>query len=257
MKIIHISDLHIGETKDNPKILDKLIEEVNDQNAEAIFITGDLTDEGLAKEYDGVLSIIKRFKKMPYVVPGNHDARNDGLELFKEHFHAPPFAEYIKTLDATAIGLNSTLPDTNEGMIGEQQMGWLKKILPGARGEKILYMHHHVLPVPHTGRERNILYDAGDILQIAKDYKVNLILSGHKHQHHVWLLGDTVIANAGTAYANKLILHNRHSYNIITVSENKITVELKEVGFPTKPLLYFDSQEFQKCITKNHTFRKK
>jgi len=252
MKIIHISDLHIGEQKDNPEILDKMIEEVNDANPETIFLTGDLTDSGLAKEYEEVAEIIKRFKRMPYIVPGNHDARNDGLELFKEYFPHPPFSEYIESIDTTAIGLNSTLPDTQEGMIGDQQMEWLKENLKEAKGKKILYMHHHVLPVPHTGKERNILYDAGDILQLAKDSGIDIILSGHKHQHHVWLLGDIIIANAGTAFGNKLILHNRHSYNIITIGEQAITVELKEIGFEAKPLLYFKPQEFAKCISKNH-----
>lgn len=246
MKIIHISDLHIGEGKESPEILEKLIEEVNSSSPEAIFITGDLTDEGLLKEYKEISQIIKGFVKMPYVVPGNHDARNDGLELFKEYFTKPPFAEYIESLGATAIGLNSTLPDVNEGMIGDTQMEWLREQLKVARGRKILYMHHHVLPVPHTGRERNILFDAGELLEIAKEHKVDVILSGHKHQHYVWLLDDIIIANAGTAFANKLILHNRHSYNIITIGHEEITVELKEIGFPAKPLLLFKPKSFNK-----------
>lgn len=250
MKIIHLSDLHIGESKTHPEILDNLIEEINEAKPETIFITGDLTNEGLKQEYQEVAKIIQRFNKMPYIVPGNHDARNDGLELFKEHFAKPPFAEYVEHLDATAIALNSTLPDVNEGMIGDVQMEWLREQLKSARGRKIMYMHHHVLPVPHTGRERNILFDAGDFLQLAKEYKVDLILSGHKHQHHVWLLENMIIANAGTAFANKLILNNRHSYNIITVAEDTITVELKEIGYPVKPLLLFKPKEFDKYIAK-------
>ncbi len=248
MKIVHISDLHIGEKKNNPQILDQLVKEVNAANPEAIFITGDLTDEGLAKEYEEVDNIIKRFTKMPYVIPGNHDARNDGLELFKERFTTPPFAEYIKGLDATAIGLNSTLPDSQEGLIGETQMEWLKENLQKSKGKKILYLHHHVLPVPHTGRERNILYDAGDFLELAREFKADLILSGHKHQHHVWLLGSVIVSNAGTAYANKLILHNRHSYNVITIGHNDITIELKEIGYDPKPLLHFSPEEYNKCF---------
>lgn len=250
MKIIHISDLHIGEKKDDPQILDALIDEVNAANPEAVFITGDLTDEGRAKEYEEVAKVVKRFKKMPYIVPGNHDARNDGLELFQENFAMPPFAEYIEHLNATAMGLNSTMSDTNDGMIGQEQMEWLKENLNKAKGRKILYMHHHVLPVPHTGRERNILYDAGDLLQLAQDNKIDIILSGHKHQHYAWLLGNIVIANAGTAYSNKLILHNKYSYNVITVGKEEISVELKEIGFSSRPLLLFKPKEFDKCIMK-------
>ncbi len=31
---------------------------------------------------------------------------------------------------------------------------------------KIITFHHHLLPIPQTGRERNILLDAGDLLKV-------------------------------------------------------------------------------------------
>lgn len=245
MKIIHISDLHIGEKKESPEVLDKLIQEVNESRPETIIITGDLTDEGLEREYKDVVEILKRFEKKPYVVPGNHDARNDGLEIFREHFTKPPFADYIKNLNAVLIGLNSSLPDSQEGMIGEQQLEWLTRQLEDipkwqVPGKKILFMHHHILPIPHTGRERNILYDAGELLELAKNNGIDMILSGHKHQHYVWQLNNIIISNAGTAFANKLLLRNKHSYNIVTIGENHITIELKEIGFPAKPLFHYE-----------------
>ena len=42
-------------------------------------------------------------------------------------------------------------------------------------------LHHHLLPVPGTGRERNVVYDAGDAIECLQRAGVNLVLSGHKH----------------------------------------------------------------------------
>ena len=59
-------------------------------------------------------------------------------------------------------------------------------------------MHHHLVPVPGTGRERNIVHDAGDLLRVLANCGVDLVLCGHKHVPNVWRLEDMLIVNAGT-----------------------------------------------------------
>ena len=41
----------------------------------------------------------------------------------------------------------------------------------------IIALHHHIIPVPKTGRERNVLSDAGDILESIIEGGANLVLS--------------------------------------------------------------------------------
>ena len=50
MLIVQISDLHIGSQFLEDKF-DSLVQEVNELNPDTIVITGDLTNEGLMKEY--------------------------------------------------------------------------------------------------------------------------------------------------------------------------------------------------------------
>src|SRR6266487_2999757 len=45
---------------------------------------------------------------------------------------------------------------------------------------RVFVCHHHLLPVPGTGRERNVIYDAGDAIECLQRAGVNLVLSGHK-----------------------------------------------------------------------------
>ena len=45
-------------------------------------------------------------------------------------------------------------------------------------------------PMPGTGRERNIVNDAGDTLETLQRANVDLVLSGHKHVPYAWRLED-------------------------------------------------------------------
>ena len=61
-----------------------------------------------------------------------------------------------------------------------------------------LRLHHHLLPVPGTGRERNIVYDAGDVIECLQRAGVHLVLSGHKHVPYAWRLENLFVVNTGT-----------------------------------------------------------
>ena len=58
MQIVQISDLHVGSQFLQEKF-DILVDEINDINPDVIVITGDLTNEGLMKEYEKCKSLLK------------------------------------------------------------------------------------------------------------------------------------------------------------------------------------------------------
>ena len=52
-----------------------------------IVVTGDLTNEGLMKEYEKCKSLLTKFNaKKIIAMSGNHDYRNTGYLLFKKFF---------------------------------------------------------------------------------------------------------------------------------------------------------------------------
>jgi len=73
-KILHISDIHIGNWEGNKKAIEKLVTLVNNQKADAIMITGDLV-HNTASELDGYESILSQIKATDgvYSILGNHD----------------------------------------------------------------------------------------------------------------------------------------------------------------------------------------
>jgi hypothetical protein len=73
-KIIQISDLHIGSFHKNPKSIQKLVKEINEQKPDLIVFTGDLVSN-YAAEVDEFTTILKQLKAKhgKYSIMGNHD----------------------------------------------------------------------------------------------------------------------------------------------------------------------------------------
>lgn len=206
---------------------------VNSLKPEILVVTGDLTDEGHQHEYEEAKAYLNRIKvENKIVVPGNHDARNEGYVLFEDIFKTRyPVYEDERVV---ILGIDSSEPDIDEGHIGREIYDSIKQKLPEEEKIKILAMHHHLIPIPGTGRERYIPVDAGDALKLCVDTKVNFVLSGHKHKPWTWKLEDTYLITAGTATSRRLKGRSHPSYNVLEIEDRKAT--LKEVNVTNQNL---------------------
>jgi 3',5'-cyclic-AMP phosphodiesterase len=92
--------------------------------------------------------------------------------------------------------------------------------------------------IPDTGTDKIIIVDAGDILRTCLQYKVDLVLCGHKHRPWLWNLEALDIAYAGTASSARFRGFFKNSYNIIDIKDDgKADVDIKIVGGKRFPLL--------------------
>lgn len=224
MIICQISDIHCGNVYFIPELLDRTIIEINRLDPEVVVVSGDLTDAGYRQEFEMAASYIERIEcQHVMVIPGNHDARNVGYIHFEHLFGERQSVMDLK--DVTLVGVDSSEPDLNDGQVGREHYGFIRDAFTNA-GEKLklFVVHHHLIPLPGTGRERNIIYDAGDVLELLNDVGVNLVLSGHKHVPYSWKLEDTLIVNAGTASTLRLRGNTRPCYNVIEVEDGRVEV---------------------------------
>lgn len=99
LRIIQLSDIHIGSFSGYTEQVQKAIQLINEQNADIVVFTGDLVNN-FAEEMNGWLDILSNIKARigKYSILGNHDYGNyyhwdtpkekvDNFELFKS-FHA-------------------------------------------------------------------------------------------------------------------------------------------------------------------------
>ncbi|MCH2405197.1 metallophosphoesterase [Marine Group I thaumarchaeote] len=229
MIIVQLSDLHVG-SQFLPEVFETLVKEVNGLHPDVIVITGDLTNEGLMKEYEKCKSLLTKFNTKKIIsISGNHDYRNTGYLLFKKFF---PF-QTVNELDddIVLVTVGTARPDRNEGEVGYRQNLWLERTMKKYKDKiKIVAMHHHLIPIPDTGSDQLTVVDAGDVLRTVLDSQVDVVLCGHKHRPWAWNFGKLTVVNAGTATSERVRGLFENTYNILTISNKKIQVDLKIVG---------------------------
>jgi 3',5'-cyclic-AMP phosphodiesterase len=227
--IAQISDLHVGSINFKEELLINAIDELNSMDPDVTIITGDITENGYYLEFLKAVPYLDEIKSPILVVPGNHDARHVGDECFEELIKNRYGTLKDKKHGLKVIGLDSSEPDLDYGRVGRSQQNWMEKELVNADEEnlyKIIALHHHIIPVPKTGRERNVLSDAGDILQSLMSGRADLVLSGHKHMPHVWMMEETAFITAGTVSSLRLRGRELSSFNTLNIEEDFIEIIL-------------------------------
>src|SRR5213079_2255449 len=147
---------------------------------------------GFKEEYELARSYLDRIDcQSIVVVPGNHDSRNVGYVHFEELFGERN--SVLRKGGVTIVAIDSSEPDLDHGQIGRGRYRWIEEQFAEESAEesadlRVFVLHHHLLPVPGTGRERNVVYDAGDAIECLQRAGVDFVLSGHKHVPYAWRL---------------------------------------------------------------------
>ncbi len=231
MKILHISDTHINGSKHfEENSLREILAEVEKERYDLIIHSGDVTQEGKENHYLKAKKIFSGIDIPMVVIPGNHDKRSGGISLFKDHIGDPNGVK--ETESGVVIYVDSGVLDSDIGRVGMTKYNMINRALKlhNDKDIKIIAMHHHTLPIPMAGRERNVLSNAGDLLELFLRYDVDLVLSGHRHYPNVYHVDGTVFVNAGTASGKKTRYGDVNSYNVIEIDEEKMKVTTHRIG---------------------------
>jgi 3',5'-cyclic-AMP phosphodiesterase len=246
MRIVQMSDIHVGSRLFRPDLMEAAIEEANEIVPDLVAIGGDLTTDGYPWEFEEAKGYLDRLECPNVVVAmGNHDARNVGYRHFEDMF-GPRERSLVVSVpegEAKVVVLDSTKPDLDEGEVGREHYAWMDSEFRGwDRGPKILVVHHHILAVPGTGRDRNNLRDAGDVMAILRELKVDMVLAGHRHVPYVWSVSGVRIVHSGTVSSMRLRGTMPPSYNLIELDEESVRITLREPGDGEEPLASFSRE---------------
>ncbi len=242
VRIVHFSDIHCGSQYFVPNLLERTLVEVNDLAPDAVVITGDLTNMGYRQEFREARDYLDRLDTENLVItPGNHDSRNVGYLHFERLFGE---RDSVLCMDGVSlVGVDSSEPDLDYGRIGRHRYPWIDESFEQCEDDdlRIFALHHHLLPVPGTGRERNVVHDAGDVLEVLIRNRVRLVLSGHKHVPYVWRLEDMFVVNTGTISTLRLRGDTKPCYNVVDVEGGKVTITRHYPFRGSEPIVEFDA----------------
>jgi 3',5'-cyclic-AMP phosphodiesterase len=234
MTIAQISDIHCGHATFDTDLMERALKEIVDLDPDLVVVAGDLTSEGYAPEFREAKKYLDHLAHLDMIViPGNHDLMNVGFLHFRDAFGDSdqvmriPFRNK-EGMDvvrfATVVAINSAKPDLADGEVGYSHYDWIRQSFGEPDDFRIFVLHHHLVSVPGTGRERNIVWDAGDVLALLSELKVDLVLCGHKHVPNVWQFGTMLLVNSGTATSHRVRGYTRPSYNVIDIYDDRVRV---------------------------------
>lgn len=196
--IAQISDLHLkADQKLTYGVVDclgALRRAVDHLNAsqprpDIVVISGDLVDFGRADEYAVLKRELARLHMPVYLVPGNHDDREQLLAGFTHHTYLPtnanaPLDWVVEEHPVRLIGLDSTRPGAHGGQLLNSQLRWLDEQLSRRPHVPTLLILHHppfITGIGHMDHEPFINTAALEAL-VARHPQVERLLCGHLHR---------------------------------------------------------------------------
>jgi 3',5'-cyclic-AMP phosphodiesterase len=189
---VQISDSHIGFDKAaNPDVagtFQAAVDKINalSQQPDLILHTGDLTHLAKAQEFDTLDQLLRGLRqKQTFFVPGEHDLLGDDGKQYLERFAKGSIGRGWQSFDHKGvhfIGLNNSAQLEGLGVIGDEQLAWLKKdVSPLSASTPIVVFAHIPLWTiyPEWGWATK---DSAQALDLLKRFGSVTVLNGHIHQ---------------------------------------------------------------------------
>ncbi len=185
MRVLHLSDLHIGKrasNEDESALTSQLVGKIigawgDDEDKPIVVITGDVVDDGRKGQLKKARKLLQPLRNAGFQLvplPGNHDYGWNGgfatakkFKLFKKYLYGaqeritypqvPYYDEHV-----TLIGLNSMRAETGlwdgllaDGEIGSRQLDELGELIAAIRDDDVdgthrivVMLHHHPFLFP-------------------------------------------------------------------------------------------------------------
>lgn len=211
MLIAHLSDPHL-----RPK--DYLYQGLVDSNAmfaaaldhlagldprpDAVLLTGDVVDEGMAEEYAVAMEMLAGIGLPLLVIPGNHDEREAFRACFAGHTYlakAGPLHFAVGDLGPVRIvGLDVTVPGEHYGEVYDEASSWLDSVLAAEPERPTLVMMHQPPILSGIPYIDDYNCRGGDRLAavLSRHPNVERVLCGHVHRFMQTRFGGTMLLTA-------------------------------------------------------------
>jgi Icc protein len=170
---------------------------------DVVLITGDLVDCGIVAEYRQLKATLRRLDLPFFMVPGNHDRRDNFRQVFADHptvVEDEEFVQYVvEDYPVRLIGLDTVVPGKEEGALCRRRLEFLEAALAAAPDKPtVIFMHHPPFECGILHMDRIRLIEGADELAriVGRHRNVARILCGHHHRPIQTLFAGTLCSIA-------------------------------------------------------------
>ncbi|MCR5041635.1 MAG: metallophosphoesterase [Clostridia bacterium] len=238
-----------------PMIMNEFFIQAGESDADAILLTGDLTNSCNVADARAFAALLADFEdstgKRVFVIDGNHDLNlNDNASesdadqaAFKEIYYRFGYDEAVATDEKTAsyaadlddeyrlLAIDSNKPDGG-GYIGPELMDWIETQVKAAKadGKKLIaMMHHHIME--HVTLEQTIdgFYIVDNYREVCRKFdrwNIRLTFTGHMHKGDIASYsGLRTIYDASSTALSCYPL----SYRYVRLTDKEIAFESRKI----------------------------
>ncbi|STY29825.1 3',5'-cyclic adenosine monophosphate phosphodiesterase CpdA [Legionella wadsworthii] len=241
LKIIQLTDLHLFQ--DDSRLFEiypdqtfqTVIKNAQEDlaDADAVFLTGDLSQDETMKSYEIIANSLKDFNHKIFWIPGNHDSIANMKSVFHQKNHFVSEKLFLTEI-WDFVFLNTKKEGVEFGLLEEKEFEFLACELKKKRTKPIaIVMHHHPIEVSTPLIDKYILQNKEEFFSIIKWSRVHLIICGHVHNdyslhyHNIHIETSPATSIQFKKGAIKLELEKQIGYKIYYFSQNDYMCQTK------------------------------
>lgn len=232
MLIAQITDTHVqmpgGELDriyDTAGHLERAVHHLNalEPQPDVVLLTGDTVDAGSAAEYGRLRDILSALKTPLFVIPGNHDSREEMRRAFVGDGYLPRdgFLHYaVEDWPVRLIGLDTHVAGEPGGRLCEERLKWLAARLAAAPEQPtVLFLHHPPFRTGLALMDSMGLQGADQLARLLTPHRqVRQLVAGHVHRPIITGFAGTV-ASVCPSTAHQAALDLPPAFRLATVME--------------------------------------
>jgi 3',5'-cyclic AMP phosphodiesterase CpdA len=252
IKILQITDLHLVAPGlqlrglDPERRLRECLAEIEAQHgdAEALIMTGDLTDEGDPRAYDLLKHILADYRLPPaYLTIGNHDDRQRFGSSFPDSVQSKSGFAHQSFLLGNHVGivLDTWECGSHAGSLCPERLLWLSEQLRSNPRPTLLFMHHAPFKVGLKRLDALTLVNEEELWAALSPFRERIrhLFFGHMHRivsgswRGIPFTVVPAVAHHGLVDFNTEVSRStiiEPFYSVILVGDDNVVVHSKQVS---------------------------